>query len=391
MFIIERCVRRFRRAWRYYIWIVLELAAGISIVVCQDSVVIAVRDRLAVYERQFMEDTVSVNSYFTGDVPWGVSELPITYEDYLFFCQEVPKDTELYYMQYGNVYLGIEQISLLGMSSNKFQQLLGFPMEDTVWIGWDALKRIEAAEAFAGQYCSIRGEMLCLHGAVFPYRVLGEDIRNHSLINFNSGADDDIRVAECIFVPVELAAQIEEPLFFHSTLETGGAGYRQTAEKIADSLAERSTVYQYEVADRRQVYLKSSKDLSDDIKLVSCIGRVALLLTAVGIIGIMLIHLDERKKDFAISMVAGATKRRLVAETVLEILALCLCGGIAALGISAVTAPMLSTSKYLVSLKGHSISFLTAIVFGMAILVCLVLFSCVKIKEPVKALREVVD
>ncbi len=359
---------------------------------CQDSVEISVRDRLAAYERQFAENTVSIKSYSVAEDVWSISELPISYEDYRLFLREFSEDTELYYMQYGSIFLGGNNLSLLGVSGDKFQQLMGFAMEDdTVWIGRDALAEIESSAAFAGQFCSVRGDTLYLYGSAFPCRVLGEEVRSPSIIGFTSGAGNDIPAAECIFLPVGLVSQIQEPLFFQSTLEVGGKEYRQKAEQITGYLAEHNELYGYQVEDRRQVYLKNSRDFSNDIKLVGWIGRFALLLTAVGIIGIMLVHLDERKKDFAVSMVVGGTRRRLAAETAVEIFMLCLIGGIAALGISEIAAPMLSTSQYPVRLQGHSVGLLAVLVLCMTVGVCGVLLSCVKIKEPVVALKEAND
>lgn len=391
MFVIERCVRRFRRAWRYYIWIVLELAVGASIVVCQDSVAIAVEERLGAFERQFMEDTVSVVSYSGSEWNWNTSELPVPHEVYCSFLEELPRDTELYCMQQGRIYLGIQDVDLIGMSDNYFQHLIGFDMEDTVWIGREALKQIQEAEAYAGSVCSVGEDTICLYGSVFPYRVLEGSIKNSCIIGFSADPHADIQTAESIFVPLGLVTKIQETgtPFYNSALVVGGAEYRQRAEQIAERLTEQSRAFHYKVEDLRRVYLKNSGDLSQDVELVGWIGKFALILTAVGIIGIMLIHLDERKKDFAVSMVVGATGGRLAAETAFEIFALCLFGGIAALGISAIIVPMQSTSQYMVRLEGHSVVLLAVTVLGMAALVCGILSSCVKIKEPVTALKEV--
>lgn len=391
MFIIERCLRRFQRAWRYYIWIILELAAGAAIMVCQDSVSIAAAERLKAYERQFMENTVSVMNYSGEEWRWDMSELPVPYEAYSSFLEELPEDTELYCMQQGKIYLGIQDIDLIGMSDNMFRYLIGFDMEDTVWIGREALKQIEDADAYAAADCSVDNNTICLYGSNFPYRVLEGEVKNSSIIGFSANPDADILTEKSIFVPLELVTQIQEAgkPFYNSTLTVGGADYRERAEQIAESLEAQSRAFHYAVEDRRQVYQKNSKDFTDDIQTVGWIGRFALILTAVGIVGIMLIHLDERKKDFAISMVVGATRRRLAAETAFEIVVLCLLGGIAALGISAIAVPMQSTSQYMVKLEKHSVGLLAVTIPGMAALICAILSSCVKIKEPVVALKEV--
>lgn len=360
--------------------------------VCQDSVAIAASDRLEAYERQFMEDTVSVMSYYSGEEwNWDTSELPVPCEAYSSFLEELSEDTELYCMQQGRIYLGIQSVNLIGMSDNIFQHLIGFDMEDSVWIGREALKRIQEAEAYAGSVCSVGVDTICIYGSVYPCRVLERKVKNASVISFSAAPDADIQTAESIFVPLGLVTQIQEAgePFYNSTLTVGGAEYRQRAEQIAERLTEQSNSFHYVVEDRRQAYLKNSGDFTDDIRIVGWIGRFALILTAVGIIGIMLIHLDERKKDFAVSMVVGGTRRRLAAETAVEIFALCLSGGVAALGIVAIAAPMLSTSQYLVRLRGHSVGLLAVAVPGLAGLVCVVLSFCVKIREPVAALREV--
>lgn len=388
MFILKRCFRRFMHAGRYYIWIMIELAMGASILLCQDSVRIAVQERLAAYERQFMEDTISIISHATAEHAVKSSKLPVTYDDYLFFLQEYPEDTEIYYMQYGSIFLG-ENISVLGVSGNKFQQLTGLCMEDgIVWIGRDVLERIDSSRDFAGQICSVRGNTIFLYGSGFTYRVLDE-VKNPSIINFHSGAGGDISAAKCIFMPIEFVPLLEESPFFQATLEVGGEAYRQNAEEMIRYLGEENELYRYQAVDRRQVYLRNSKDFSDDIELLGWIGRFALLLTVVGIVGIMLVHLDERKKDFAVTMVVGGTKLSLAVETALEIFLFCMIGGAAALCVSVFAAPALSTSQYLVRLYGHSTGLLAVLVVGMTVIVCGVLLSCVEMKEPAAALKEI--
>lgn len=357
---------------------------------CQDSVGIAAADRLEAYERQFMENTVSVMNYSGEEWNWDTSELPVSYEAYCSFLEELPRDTELYCMQQGRIYLGVQDVNLIGMSDNIFLHLIGFDMEDTVWIGREALQQIHEAEAYAGSVCSVGEDTICLYGSVFPYRVLEGRVKNESIIGFSADPHADIQTAESIFIPLGLVTQIQEAgtPFYNSVLSVGGAEYRKKAEQIAERLTEQSRVFRYEVEDRRLVYLKNSADFTEDIRIVGWIGKFALVLTAVGIIGIMLIHLDERKKDFAVSMVVGATGGRLALETAFEIFVLCLFGGIAALGMSAIIAPMQSTSQYIVRLEGHSVALLAVTVPGMAALVCGVLFSCAKIKEPLAALKE---
>ncbi len=391
MFIIERCLRRFRHAWRYYIWVILELAAGAAILVCQDSVSIAAAERLEAYEQQFMENTVSVMNYSGEGWNWNMSELPVPYEAYNSFLEELPKDTELYCMQQGRIYLGIQSVNLIGMSENMFRHLIGFDMENTVWVGREALNQIKGADAYTAADCSVDDDTICLYGSNFSYRILEGEVKNSSIIGFSANPDADILTEESIFVPLELVTQIQEAgkPFYNSTLTVGGADYRERAEQIAELLEAQSRAFHYAVEDRRQVYQKNSKDFTDSIKIVGWIGRFALILTAVGIVGIMLIHLDERKKDFAISMVVGATRRRLTAETVFEIVVLCLLGGIAALGIAAVVVPMQSTSQYMVKFEKHSVGLLAVTILGMAALICVVLSSCVKIQEPAAALKEV--
>lgn len=391
MYLLERSAKRFLKAWRYYIWVILELVAGVAIVVCQDSVAIAVQKRLECYERQFVENAVSIDCTLASDRFWDTEELPISYEDYTALMQEFPEDTELYYIQYGRIWLGLNGISVLGVSDNEFEQLTGYPMQDTVWIGENIWRMLggEPGES-GGQDCYIQGDSLYLYGSSFPCRVMGKETAGQSIISFSAGAGNDILFEECILIPIDFVPRIQGPesLFYNVTLEIGGEAYLQKADWIAGYLAERSSLFHYTVVDRYRDYIQNSQDLSSTIYLLGWIGKFALLLVGVGIVGIMLIHLDERKKDFAVSMVAGGTRLRLAAETVVEIFALCLLGGILALGVAGVAAPMLSTSQYSVELPAHSVGLAAEIVLGMAVLVCGVIFACIKIKEPVIALKE---
>ncbi|MCM1025361.1 MAG: ABC transporter permease [Roseburia sp.] len=387
MYLWERSVGRFRKAWRYYVWAVLELAVGITIIVCQDSAAASIRERGECWQRQSAADRISVESYVAADF-FESDGLPITYEDYGVLREKYSGTADLYYVQYGSLYLSLNPISVLGVSENKFQDLTGYPMGETAWIGRKALKTIREASLSGGMgSCSVQGDLFYLNGNCFSWRLL-EKPDNEILIGF-SGANSDLSMEECIFLPLSLAESISEPLFYNAGLEVGGEDFRRKGAEIVEYLSEIHDDFHYAAADRYQMYRKYSQDFYDTVSLLGWIGRVSLLLTTAGIVGILLIHMDERKKDFAVSMAVGATRRRLMAETALEIFLLCLTGGFLSVAAAGVISPMLSTSQYLVSLRLCSVGIAAAIAAGMTAAVWGVIFLCSRIREPMAALREI--
>lgn len=395
MYLLRRSVGRLLKSRRYYGWVILELLAGLAVVICQDSASIAIRERLACWQRQFQENMISVECYFSGDffAKDRHSSIPISCEEYEAFREEFSGRAELYYVQYGSMFLGITPVSLLGMSDNEFERLIGYPMEDQVWIGEDALEWLEEAAVFGEGSCSLQDDRICLYGEDFLYEVL-RNPANESMIGISSGAGDELQLSQCILIPAgalpsAVSASEGGSVFHNATLEVGGKEFRQAAAGIVEALNKSGKPYSYAAVDRNLAFRKNSGDMYDTIRLLGWLGRCSLLLVAAGMIGILLIHLDERKKDFAVSMVTGATRSRLMAETAAEIFLVCLTGGVLAVGAAWVIAPLLSNSQYLVSLRMHSAGLALAIVAGMTILVWVVIFLCGRIKEPVAALKEI--
>lgn len=395
MYLLRRSVGRLMKSRRYYGWVILELLAGIAVVICQDSASIAIRERLACYQRQFQENMFSVECYFTGDffAEGQDSLIPISHEEYEAFREEFSGRAELYYIQYGTVFLGITSVGLLGMSDNEFERLVGYPMEDQVWIGEDALKQLGEAAGFAEGVCFLEGDRVCLYGEDFPFEVL-RNPANGSLIGISSMAGNDLQLSQCILIPAgvlpsAVPASEGGSVFYNASLEVGGKEFRQAAAQIVEALNKSGKPYSYAAVDRNLTYRKNSEDMYDSIRLLGWLGKASLLLVAAGMIGILLIHLDERKKDFAVSMVTGATRSRLMAETAVEVFLVCLTGGVLAVGAAWGIAPLLSNSQYSVSLRLHSAGLALAIAAGMTVLVCGVIFLCGRIKEPVAALKEI--
>lgn len=387
LYLWKRCLGRFWHAGCYYLWIVLELAAESALLICQDSVGIAAGERLAAYERQFRENSVSIMSYRRTGSGRADSELPITYEDYCFFRQKYSGEVELHYIQYGSIFAG-EYIAVLGLSQDKFRQLTGCDMqEEALWIGEDAAKKLQDRNGYVNPDCRIEGETIRFFGQQFSYHILKAPL-NESIINFDSGAGSDLLTAKCIFLPIDTVPELTNVSFFQSTLEVEGESFRETAEEMAGYLEEKRSGYSYQTADRRQIYISNSRDFKRDIDLLGWIGNFALLLTITGITGIMLIHLEERKKDFAVSLVVGNTMGGLVAETLAELFLVCLTGGLLGGILALFVMPALSNSQYLVTFRMHSAVLLLGLILGMTVLISGVLLFGTERKSPLKMLRE---
>ena len=158
---------------------------------------------------------------------------------------------------------------------------------------------------------------------------------------------------------------------------TGAQRIREIGEEMIDLLSERHVNYTYEQVNKIKDYEENSESLSETLTLFSWILGFSLFLVSVGIMGVVFILLDKRKKDIMVSFWVGAEKWKLFAELLLELCFLCLLGGVLSLGIAAIMVPALQTSQYVVKMtfgavwKVVGISLLIALGTGSVSMLCI--------------------
>lgn len=130
----------------------------------------------------------------------------------------------------------------------------------------------------------------------------------------------------------------------------------------------------------------SLNDLQIDIRVMTALANFILLVSFVGAVGVLLVFLESRKKDFAISIAYGATIETVYLELFLEIMLVLLAVSGLSLIATAFFASMLSTAVYTVSFSLWSIPIAILFMLVVAILVTMIALFSIRKLTPVEIL-----
>ncbi len=356
--------RAFGRLWwnrKIYIFILLELVIGLTIIACQKNVSEAIEARLVEYERQFEKSGISIQCFLSeSDALSG--GLAITWEDFEFLSKQYGDEVELSYVSYGSAYnLDMKTITILGMSDLAFERMFGVEGKKP-YIGSTAKTYVEKGIVGMDDELSIDVNGIQIKGTFYPFQEFNREQNKVGIIDFSSIAMYDKLAETCIVVPLSMQEILEEKeVLWNCTLELSQAGntegtrIREIGEEMIVLLSERHTNYTYEQVNKIKDYEENSADLSDSLMLLSWISGFSLFIVSVGIMGVLFILLDKRRKDMLISYWVGAEEWKLVVELFLELSFLCLLGGVVSLGIAATMVTMLQTSQYVVTMTSEAV------------------------------------
>jgi putative ABC transport system permease protein len=98
----------------------------------------------------------------------------------------------------------------------------------------------------------------------------------------------------------------------------------------------------FSIIDRREFLDTQQEAQQTFTALLASIAGVSLLVGGIGIMNIMLVSVTERTREIGIRMALGATRLTILAQFLVESVALCLLGGVLGVGIGAGSARLLS-------------------------------------------------
>lgn len=381
-YLIRRAFGRFWWNKKTYIFILLELVIGLTIIACQINVSEAIEERLTEYEEQFEKSGISIH-YFLSEGEVLTEGLAITREDYEFLSKQYGKEVDLSYVSYGSTYnFDMKTITILGMSDLTFKRMFGVEGKEP-YIGSTAKSYAEKGVVGMDDELSIDVNGIRIRGMFYPFREFNNEQNKVGIIDFSSIAMYDKLAESCIVVPLCMQEILEEKeILRNCTLEICGTGdtgerrIREIGEEIIVLLSERHTNYTYEQMNKIKDYEENSASLSDSLTLLAWMSGFSLFIVSVGITGVLFILLDKRRKDTLISYWVGAEKWKLVVELFLELCFLCLLGGAVSLAIAAAMVSTLQTSQYVVKMtfaavwKVIGISLLIAVGTGSVSMLC---------------------
>ena len=133
--------RSFQKLWinkKTYFFIMLELAIGISVVMCGICSTYSAQSKLELCKQQIGTDGAVIEYYENGTAS---TDFPISVEDYITI-RDSYSETDISYLLFAHsIYLtqassNVKNVSLISMDAASFARFFGFaPQDDTIYLG----------------------------------------------------------------------------------------------------------------------------------------------------------------------------------------------------------------------------------------------------------------
>lgn len=374
-----------------YLFLLIELSIGISVTLCGHLSSRSAQKRLDEYYSQFEIGEMVVEYYSKGNI----FETAITYDDYSYLKQNYGMQYEFTYFLYTNSIFQlcdsneVENVTILAMNKDAFSSLFGFEQQERIYVGSEI------------------SEALALGDIVFPERWIEMSehsvrIGDHSISNIEripkgfeklitrAIQDFDLDVNKLMILPESLINTLEEESV---SLVSFLMLQQQTEEKsdqialILEELSRRHIGYSYAVVDLGIQIEQFIADLTQEIRLLSWVSKITLVITTLGIIGVLFLFLQFRRREYAIALTQGATHQMIFRELYCEVLILNGLAGIVGILIAVVAIPYLSTSMFTTSFSLTVIPIVIAIILIITFSVCISILFCIRSIYPSKLLR----
>lgn len=134
--------RAFQKLWinkKIYLVIAIELAIGITVVLCGISSTYSAKSRLELYKQQIGEQGVVIEYSESRD--FANTELPVTVEDYEIIKEDYGELDISYLLFTHSIYqtrksLDVKSVTFVSMNANSFFSCFGFaPQDDAIYLG----------------------------------------------------------------------------------------------------------------------------------------------------------------------------------------------------------------------------------------------------------------
>lgn len=334
--------------WKVYLFIALEYAAGIAVLVTCMNIFYSSRDTLRELKQQMTDEAIPVTCS-GGQSFMGDGDFPVTYENYLQLSEKFSEDLRIAFAQYFSsayfVKRELIQLNILFMNENMFEDLFGYRQkEGIVYVGKRAYEDIQTLTSVYknGKFDEnvtfidndllsfAKGEISLQERAAYTMELLQENPERTEISTGRMG-EAGIPIESCIVFPLDSVQYVREaPISSANSLLTiryldNDTGEEKLAALVSDlSLAREG--YQFNVADQYLLTRGSMEDLNLKYETYLLVACAVLAIVINGVTGILLIYLYRRKKSMAISLAYGATFGRIAGELLLEIAIILLSG-----------------------------------------------------------------
>lgn len=415
--------RVWKQLWnnkKSYWFIVFQMAIGIGIFVTCFNLSLTNRDTLEAYKAEMMDDIIPIHWIGNGmgeedGLPAG---LQVTYEDYLTIGDKYQEELNVFYSGILNssiFILGdtpeaditIVDMDYLFMNDALFENTFGFEREkDKIYAGSVAYETLNTINGAAPKQVIVTSgfpvadnQILFSPSSASSYELLPETEVTY-IDRTSTSAElvtvEDIRmdIKNCIICPVEKMADFESAFMcFDAILKLQYKSTEFKATTIPAILNELTIKnqgsYNFTVDDNFLYAEKRSAEQNNQVIMFIAVSVVIFIIVMVGMIGILLITLQKRKKEIAISYAFGSTRKRTVAELLTEVMTVYILGGGFGLLLSVMMAKLVTDDK--VQITFYPVCILYVVAFCIiAAIICRIdgLLINVKAEEPAVTLKE---
>lgn len=281
----------------------------------------------------------------------------------------------------------VQDVILSSMDENTFEFFFGVqPEPDTVYFGAQIEKDLPNRLFFGRDWFLLDEQGATINGQLLHTATLPD---NSDFLLLSAMESENVDTAQLIVLPFSqlnmLTANADAPMAYLSVFLQSGQGI-DDVQRIADWLQSRHPSYSYTVSDQRAELKKSIRDITQWMELFVWVAKCSLVITTVGIIGVLLIYVEQRRREFVIALTLGATHGTLIFELFCEVLLFSLLGGVISLLLTIFIAPQLSTVTFTVRFSWTCAILAIGIAFGITLICCVCTILGTRSRYPTKIL-----
>lgn len=389
--------RAFQKLWinkKVYFVIALELVIGITVVLCGMCSACSAKSRQEQYRQQIGDQGIVIEHSASGD--FTNRELPITVEDYEII-KETYSELDISYLLFmHSIYQAkkssdVRNVTFAAMDTDSFCGFFGFaPQDDVIYIGAQVADDLEQeGMRFFEQWFSWEESHVMIGDLDFA-DVVRLDPLNKSIV---VALVMELNIEQMIILPEKymsvLECNVQEQLtpYLRIVPVSNGGGLDAVSE-VVQMLQDEHPAYSYRISEQYLELQKSITDLTQEIRIFSWIAWFVLIITTVGIVGILLIYMEKRKREFAIILALGGTHATIFREIFLEVFLLCFMSGCIGLTATLITVPYLSTSVFTAYFHWSSVVVMLGIVLMVTVISCTCMILGIRDVYPIKILKK---
>ncbi|MDP4182105.1 MAG: hypothetical protein Q8942_13575 [Bacillota bacterium] len=370
-YIFKKSFFRFKRSFRQYLTIMIEVFIGIFILGIFLNISMSLHndyqymlskgDNLK-FEILFSKvgKTNGLNNFDL--MKWGQSEatpfeykdesiLPFDYQDCITLQQKFADDANVMFfirrcLYYNDKKRNISKSFYMFFVSDKlFLELYKKPKTDykIALVGYDAhdvlnknnvLNKRDIIFNYSGsspdKLIMNNGDKLEIHNLsatnnkeTFNYLLKGISIESENQINTNS----------FIIIPIKYYYDFLHPKDIPDThLQINLNNSSQLGIKLTNIIQylnnKHGNQFSYTIDSELNKYIKTTETIRDNALFANIVTFFSLVVIIIGLSGLMLLLVNKRIKEYAISIALGATKKVIFLETLMEATIVCLIGGV---------------------------------------------------------------